>query len=119
MATGKSGSFELTGTKGFTLRVAWSETYETATNTSVVSITSVQVKSTANYLYRAEYWYKSESGTSPRGPMVGTYRIVVTEEFWNGISDRGFNISTISKDTLTTDDRDSVASAFKIYIPVN
>jgi hypothetical protein len=51
--------------------------------------------------------------------MVGTYRIVVTDEFWDGISDRGFNISTISKDTLTTDDRDSVASAFKIYIPVN
>ena len=71
------------------------------------------------WLYRAEYWYKSESGTSTRGPMVGTYRIVVTEEFWDGISDRGFNISTISKDTLTTDDRDSVASAFKIYIPVN
>lgn len=58
MATGKSGSFELTGTKGFTLRVAWSETYETATNTSVVSITSVQVKSTSNYMYRAEYWLK-------------------------------------------------------------
>lgn len=58
MATGKSGSFELSGTKGFVLKVAWSETYETATNTSVVSITSVQVKSTSNYLYRAEYWLK-------------------------------------------------------------
>lgn len=58
MATGKSGSFELSGTKGFGLKVAWSETYETATNTSVVSITSVQVKSTSNYLYRGEYWLK-------------------------------------------------------------
>ena len=71
------------------------------------------------WLYRAEYWHESESGTKPRGPMVGTYRIVVTEEFWNGISDRGFNISTTSKDTLSTDDWDEVATAFKIYIPVN
>ena len=55
MATGKSGSFELSGTKGFTLKVAWSETYETAANTSVVSISSVQVKSSS---YRSEYWLK-------------------------------------------------------------
>ena len=45
MAVGKSGSFELSGTKGFTVKVTWSETYDVSTNTSVVSIDSLQVKS--------------------------------------------------------------------------
>ena len=53
MATGKSGSFELSGTKGITVKVTWSETYDVATNTSVVSIDSLQVKSSQ---YTAEYW---------------------------------------------------------------
>ena len=52
--------------------------------------------------------------------MVDTYRIVVTEEFWgNNITQRGFTISTMYKDTLSKDDWDEVATAFKIYIPVN
>jgi hypothetical protein len=45
MAVGKSGSFELSGTKGFTVKVTWSETYDASANTSVVSIDSLQVKS--------------------------------------------------------------------------
>jgi hypothetical protein len=53
MAVGKSGSFELTGTKGFTVKVTWSETYDASANTSVVSIDSLQVKSSQ---YTAEYW---------------------------------------------------------------
>jgi hypothetical protein len=48
MATGKSGSFELAGTKGMTLKVFWSETYDISTNKSVVSITNLQLK-TAYY----------------------------------------------------------------------
>lgn len=51
--SGESGSFELTGKKGFTVKVGWSETYDVATNTSVVSIDSLQVKSSD---YTAEYW---------------------------------------------------------------
>lgn len=51
--SGESGSFELTGKKGFTVKVDWSETYDVATNTSVVSIDSLQVKSSD---YTAEYW---------------------------------------------------------------
>ncbi len=71
------------------------------------------------WLYRAEYWI-NDAKTSPRGPMVDTYRIVVTEEFWgNNITQRGFTISTMYKDTLSKDDWDEVATAFKIYIPVN
>ena len=47
MATGKSGYFELTGSKGVTLLINWAETYEVATNKSTVSITSIQVKSSS------------------------------------------------------------------------
>lgn len=53
MAVGKSGSFELSGTKGITVKVTWSETYDASANTSVVSIDSLQVKSSQ---YTAEYW---------------------------------------------------------------
>lgn len=49
MATGKSGSFELSGTKGMTLKVFWSETYDVSTNKSVVSVTDLQLK-TAYYI---------------------------------------------------------------------
>lgn len=50
MATGKSGYFDLTGSNTtFALRVNWSETYEITTNKSVVTIDSVQVKSTGWY----------------------------------------------------------------------
>ena len=51
--SGKSGSFEITGKKGFTVKVAWSETYDIETNCSVVSIDSMQVQSSE---YTAEYW---------------------------------------------------------------
>lgn len=50
MAVGKSGSFELTGTLGITVRVFWSETYTIDTNQSVVSIDKLQVKS-SSYSY--------------------------------------------------------------------
>lgn len=47
MITGKSGYFDLTGSiSSFTLRVNWSEEYDEITNTSLVRIDSLQVKST-------------------------------------------------------------------------
>ena len=53
MATGKSGTFELTGTLGMTLKVAWSETYDVATNKSTVSIDNLYLKSQT---YAASYY---------------------------------------------------------------
>jgi hypothetical protein len=50
MAVGKSGSFELTGTQGITVRVFWSESYTIDSNQSVVSIDKLQVKS-SSYSY--------------------------------------------------------------------
>lgn len=51
--SGESGSFEIAGKKGFTVKVDWSETYDIETNSSVVSIDSIHVQSSE---YTAEYW---------------------------------------------------------------
>lgn len=51
MATGKTGSFEIAGTKGVTAKILWSETYDVISNTSVVTITDVQVKNSNWYGY--------------------------------------------------------------------
>ncbi len=49
MASGVSGYFDLTGTQTMQIRVYYSETYDTETNTSVLSITDIQVLSTGWY----------------------------------------------------------------------
>lgn len=49
MATGKSGYFEISGTKYVTAKILWSETYDVISNTSVVTITDVQVKNSSWY----------------------------------------------------------------------
>ena len=50
MATGKSSNFTLDCTSsGFKIRVNWSETYDASTNSSVVTVSSVQFKSTSWY----------------------------------------------------------------------
>lgn len=49
MATGKSGTFELTGNRGITMEISWAETYDVATNKSTVSITRIRVKSSSYY----------------------------------------------------------------------
>ena len=45
MATGNSGSFTLSGSQNFAVIIYWSETYNEAANTHVVSITSCQLVS--------------------------------------------------------------------------
>ena len=49
MATGNSGSFTVSGTNNFSVVVYWSETYDTSTNTHVVSIDNVKLKSSQYY----------------------------------------------------------------------
>ena len=46
--TGKSGSFEITGSP-FSGRITWSETYDITTNTSIVTIEKIEVKSSNFY----------------------------------------------------------------------
>ena len=49
MATGKNGSFVITGDKGVSMKILWSETYDTISNRSVVTITDLQFQDT--------WWY--------------------------------------------------------------
>lgn len=68
--------------------------------------------------YRDERWINSQRASS-RGPMMDAYRIEVTEEFWGNYTQRGFNISTINKEALSKADYETVADAFRIYLPNN
>lgn len=69
MATGKSGSFEVAGDKGVTMKILWAETYDTINNTSTVTITDLQFKDT--WWYGFTYYL---SGTlSINGTTVATF----------------------------------------------
>ncbi len=72
MATGLSGSFEVTGTKNMTAKFFWSETYDVISNTHILTITKVQVKS-SNW-----YGYTYYLGSSDRNGYikVGSEQIV-------------------------------------------
>lgn len=84
MAQGKSGSFELAGTKGMTLKVFWSETYDIETNTSNVSITGLQLKSAS---YGATYYL---TGTvSIGGKTVASFD-----------SKKGYDYFTVNSDSV-------------------
>ena len=65
---------------------------------------------------RFEYWVNSAK-VGTRGYVTDSYRIVVTEDFWDTESERAFNISMLVEKSLSKDDRDMVASAFRIYLP--
>ena len=49
MATGVSGFFDISGSKGFSVRVGYTETYDIATNKSSVAISYIYVKSSSYY----------------------------------------------------------------------
>ena len=93
------------------------EYYATAVFTKETLPVGSVIEVNEGWLYRAEYWVNGAKGAT-RGNMVGTYRILVTEEFWEGCTERAFNISTLNKDKFTASDFDKVAEAFTIYVPV-
>lgn len=68
--TGKSGMFELSGTNGITAQFTWSETYDVGSNTSIISIDSVKVKSS---LYENVEYFPNGSITVD-GTAVVTFR---------------------------------------------
>lgn len=69
MATGKSGSFIVEGNKGVSMKILWSETYDTINNKSVVTITDLQFQDT--WWYGFTYYL---SGTlSINGTTVVTF----------------------------------------------
>ena len=67
MVAGKSGYFDITGESGFSFRVNWSETYDTATNKSIVSVDNLTIKSTTH----TGIWYMNGE-VSVNGVAVGT-----------------------------------------------
>ena len=69
MATGKTGSFIVEGNKGCSMKILWSETYDTINNKSVVTITDLQFQDT--WWYGFTYYL---SGTlSINGTTVVTF----------------------------------------------
>ena len=74
------------------------------------------IELSAGWTYREEFWKGSDKESS-RGPMGSAYRLVVTAEFWDGISERAFNLHKVGKNSYTEADRAEVENAFKIYIP--
>lgn len=66
--------------------------------------------------YRPEYWVGS-STNSTRPANETTFRVEITEDFWDTETTRAFNISKLVKVAIGADDWDDVLGAFKIYVP--
>ena len=62
MASGNSGTISVTGTKNMSAVLYWSETYDVASNTHVVSIDNITFKSSN--------WYGSVSYTHLTLPTI-------------------------------------------------
>ena len=76
MATGKSGSFTIAGSDNFTAKITWSETYDTAANTSVVSVNlSINSKT-----YGGTYY--------PKGTIKVNGGTVVTMDYYSPATHR-------------------------------
>ena len=69
MPAGNSGSFTLSGSRGFSVVINWSETYDVSANTHNVSITSCQLKSSNWY----GYTYYPSGGLYINGTKVVTF----------------------------------------------
>ena len=67
MVTGKNGVFEIPGSP-FSGRITWSETYDIDRNVSIISIYSIEAKSSSWYGYR----YYPSGSVSIDGVTVGT-----------------------------------------------
>ena len=65
--------------------------------------------------YRPEYWVNGAYNKT-RPQNVTTYRIVITEDFWDTETERAFNICMIAKEKIDSANWDDVVSSFKIYV---
>lgn len=73
MVQGKNGSFEINGSNGFTGRIDWTETYDIASNTSVVSVRMFAKTSR----YGISEWY-------PNGTIKVNGETIVTMNSYDG-----------------------------------
>ena len=67
--------------------------------------------------YFNRFDWENDAKIKSRPSVTSTYRIVITEDFWDTECHRAFNICTILKDTLKAEAWDDVVNAFKIYVP--
>lgn len=69
----------------------------------------------SGWQYRPEGWVNG-SGVSPRKDNVTTKYVIVTEEWWGSYTERAFNISKTTLESLAGKD-DEIPGVFKIYLP--
>ena len=105
-----------TCTSGTSLGIGKSEYYATCKFTKEELPVGTVIEIADGWMYRPEYW-ENEAKIKSRPSVTSTYRIVITEDFWDTECHRAFNISTILKDTLKAEAWDDVVNAFKIYVP--
>jgi hypothetical protein len=105
-----------TCTSGTGLGTGKSEYYATCKFTKKELPVGTVIEIADGWMYRPEYWENDVKAKS-RPSVTSTYRIVITEDFWDTECHRAFNISTILKDTLKAEAWDDVVNAFKIYVP--
>ena len=105
-----------TCTSGTSLGIGKSEYYATCKFTKEELPVGTVIEIADGWMYRPEYW-ENDAKIKSRPSVTSTYRIVITEDFWNTECHRAFNISTILKDTLKAEAWDDVVNAFKIYVP--
>ena len=100
MATGVSGYFDLSGSKGVSLRVYYQETYDVATNKSSVTITDLYVKGSTYY----GYTYYLDGSVSIGGTKAfsmsstqGGHRVLVSKlGVWYDVSGTLGSVSNIA-----------------------
>ena len=69
----------------------------------------------SGWQYRPEGWVNG-SGASPRKDNVTTKFVIVTEEWWGSYTERAFNISKTTLESLAGKG-DEIPGVFKIYLP--
>lgn len=121
MATGLSGSFELTGTKGMTAKVFWAEEYDVGTNTSVVKIMDIQFKSAS---YKYTYYLKGSTTIENATVLtcksnIPTHRVNVsaTGKYYSIVANSGYASAPWAGGSIThnTDGSKSITIALDMY----
>lgn len=121
MATGLSGSFELTGTKGMTARIFWAEEYDIGKNTSVVKITKIEFKASSN---KATYFLKGSVVVNNATVLtcksnIPTHRVNVTNTgtYYSVVANSGYAAAPWSSAEIThnTDGSKTITISMDIY----
>ena len=83
MATGKSGVLTLSGTN-VTAQITWNETYEISSNTSIITITKLQVKASAGSYFLNGSLTVNGVNVATFDSVMGTHTVNIlnSSEYW-------------------------------------